>query len=64
MELPGRRKQGRPKRRWRDCVREDMTKCGLTEADAQDRSKWKKVNLLWQPLKKGNEERRRDVMQY
>ena len=42
MELPGRRKQGRPKRRWRDCVREDMKKCGLTEADAQDCSKWKK----------------------
>ena len=37
----GKRKRGRPKRRWRDCVKEDMEEAGLQEADAHDRALWK-----------------------
>ena len=41
MELPGKRKRGRPKRRWRDCVADDMRKSGLSTENALDRRKWK-----------------------
>ena len=43
MDLPGKRKQGRPKRRFTDAVREDMSVVEVTEEDAEVRSKrrWK-----------------------
>ena len=43
MALPGRRKRGRPRRRFMDAVREDMSVAGVGEVDAQDRAKWKKL---------------------
>ena len=41
MEV-GKRKRGRPKRRWKDYIREDLKAAELEEADAQDRRKWKR----------------------
>ena len=41
MELPGKTKQGRPKRRFMDVVREDMAEIDATEEDAEDRTKWR-----------------------
>uniref|UniRef100_A0A0E9T304 Uncharacterized protein n=1 Tax=Anguilla anguilla TaxID=7936 RepID=A0A0E9T304_ANGAN len=38
MELPGRRKRGRPKRRFMDMVREDLQVVG-----AEDRKRWKRM---------------------
>ena len=38
MELPGKRKQGRPKTRFVDAVREDMVVVKVTEEDAEDRN--------------------------
>ncbi|KAI5613334.1 hypothetical protein C0J50_11694, partial [Silurus asotus] len=37
METPGRRKRGRPRRRFMDVVREDMQVVGMKEADVEDR---------------------------
>ncbi|KAF7711996.1 hypothetical protein HF521_001007, partial [Silurus meridionalis] len=37
MEPPGRRKRGRPRRRFMDVVREDMQVVGVKEADVEDR---------------------------
>lgn len=37
MELPGRRKKGRPQRRLMDVGMEDMQRVGATEEDAEDR---------------------------
>ena len=41
MELPGKRKWGRPKRRFMDAVREDMTAVDVTEEDAAERADWR-----------------------
>ena len=39
MKLPGKRKRGRPKRRFEDVVREDMAVVEVMEEDAGDRTK-------------------------
>ena len=44
MEIPGRRKRGRPKRRWLQVVKEDKEKVGAVEEDVEDR--WSKMELL------------------
>ena len=41
MELPGKRKKGRPKRRYMDALKEDMKAAGVQEMDTQDRMKWR-----------------------
>ena len=40
MELPGKRKRGRPKRRFVDVVKEDMGEVGAKEMDVEDRKVW------------------------
>ena len=39
--IVGRRKRGRPRRRWQDCIKEDMKMVGVREEDAMDRNKWR-----------------------
>ena len=41
MELPGKRKRGRPKRRFMDVVKEDMAEVEVTEEDIECRSNWR-----------------------
>ena len=41
MVIPGKRKRGRPKRRYMDALVEDMKVAGVKENDAQDRIKWR-----------------------
>ena len=41
MELSGKKKRGRPKRRFMDATREDMSLVEVTEEDAEDRIKWR-----------------------
>ena len=41
MELPGKRKRGRPKRRFMDVVKEDMAEVEVTEEDTEDRTNWR-----------------------
>ena len=41
MELPGKRKRGRPKSRFMDVVKEDMTELEVTEEEIEDRSNWR-----------------------
>ena len=41
MELPGKRRRGRPKRRFLDVVKEDMGEVGAKEADVKDRRIWR-----------------------
>lgn len=37
LKLPGRRKRGPPERRFKDVMKEDMRRAGVTEEDARDR---------------------------
>ena len=41
MELPGKRKWRRPKMRFVDIVKEDMTEVEVTEEDTEDRNNWR-----------------------
>ena len=41
MELPGKRKRGRPNRRYMGALVKDMKAAGVQEIDTQDRTKWK-----------------------
>ena len=41
MELPGKRKRGRPKRRFLDAVKEDMEEVDAKEMDIEDRKMWR-----------------------
>ena len=41
IELPGKMKRGRCKRRYMDVVREDMAVAEATEEDAEDRTEWR-----------------------
>ena len=43
MELPGKRKRGRPKRRFLNLVKEDMREVGVKEMDIEDRTVWRKM---------------------
>ena len=38
MELPGKMKRGRPKRRFMDVLKEDMAEVEVTEENSEDRS--------------------------
>ena len=42
-EVEGSRPRGRPKRTWREVVREDCQARKLNTGDAMDRSKWRKL---------------------
>ena len=42
MELPGRRKRGRPKRRFTDVPKEDMAEVEETEEDTEVRNNWRR----------------------
>ena len=38
----GRKKRGRPRRRWEDCVKENMKERGISESEAWDRCEWRR----------------------
>ena len=50
MELSGRRKRGRPKRRFMDVVKEDMAEVEVTEEDTEDRTNWRWKMRCGDPL--------------
>ena len=40
-EAPGRRPRGRPKKTWKECLKQDMEAAGLQETVAEDRAAWR-----------------------
>ena len=49
MELPRKRKRGRPKRRFLDVVKEDMEKVGAKEMDIEDRKMYRMMICYGHP---------------
>ena len=43
MGVPGKRRRGRPKRRWLDSIRNDLSEKELSREDTQDRAKWRRL---------------------
>ena len=43
MELLGKRKRGRPKRRFLNLAKEDVGKVGAKETDVEDRTVWRQI---------------------
>ena len=43
MDLPGKRRRGRPLRRYMDVMKEDLKVVEATEKDAEDRTKWRRI---------------------
>ena len=43
LELPGKRKRGRPKTRFLDVVKEDMGQVGAKDTDVEDRKVWRMI---------------------
>ena len=42
VEITGKRKKGRPRKLWEECVKKDLERYGLRREDAYDRKKWRK----------------------
>ena len=51
LQVDGDGVKGRPKKRWREVLREDMREKGLCREDAWDRSRWRKT--LWEGHRQG-----------
>ena len=43
MEVPGKRRDGRPKRRWLNIIRNELSERELSREGAQDRAKWRRL---------------------
>ena len=43
MEVPGKRRRGRPRKRWKDTLNEDMRKKDVQVNDTQDRNRWRRL---------------------
>ena len=61
MAVPGRRKRGRPRRRWIDLVREDMERVRAREGDKVDRVKWRILSRCVTPSREKPKEEEEEV---
>ena len=50
LEVPGTRKRGRPKMRWRDTVNRDMREKNVSERMVQDRRRWRRLITNSDPI--------------
>ena len=54
MEVPGKRRRGRPKRRWMDTTGNDLSEKELSRKATQDRAKWRSlIRHIETPYKSG-----------
>ena len=44
MEVPGRRRRGRPKLRWRECIDGDLREKSLNPNDVHNRAEWRRLS--------------------
>ena len=43
MDVPGKRRRGRPKQRWLDNIKNDLSERELSGEEAQDRVQWRRL---------------------
>ena len=49
MNMDGSRRRGKPKKRWMDCVTNDMLEKGVDDAKMANRGEWKKTTCCADP---------------
>ena len=49
MEVHGRRKRGRPKKRWLNKVKDDIKEKGMSADEVYDRSTWRRMSSYIDP---------------
>ena len=59
MKLPGKRRRGRPKRRWSDNISEDMINIGAAKENAQDRDLWRRLSAAATPHTSGSSQKKK-----
>ena len=64
IKLLGRRKRGRPTRRWMDEVKEDMGVKGVWRGDAEDRVLWRGRTHCGDPVYRLGSSHRKKMMGY
>ena len=64
MEVPGKIRRGRPKRRWLDSIRNDLSERKLSGEDAQDRAKWRRLTRHIDPTSKCGKMRKKKFLYY
>lgn len=50
MEVPGIRRRGRPRMRWRDTVNRDMQEKNVSEVMVHDRRRWRRLITNSDPI--------------
>ena len=50
MEIPGRQHMGKPKRRWKDCIREGVQEKNTNENMVHDRLTWRRPIINSKPI--------------
>ena len=61
MEVPGKRRRGKPKRRWLDNIRNDLSEREMSEKEAQDRVTWRRLIRHINPqIKVGKDWKKKD----
>ena len=67
MEVPGKIMRGRPKRRWLDNIKNDLSERELSGEEAQDRVQWRHLIRNIDPtevLKDAEEEEKKKISVY
>ena len=59
--IMGRRRRGRPERRWQDYIDDDMGAIARKEEDALDRKEWRRIIPTGDPEKREWSRRRRKL---
>ena len=59
-DIPGKRKRGRPKTRWKDACHRDLKSTGLRAGEETDRAMWRrKITIIPATLHDGKSQRKR-----
>jgi len=45
LPIPGNKGKGRPKKTWAECIKNDISECGLSDINPMDRVAWRNGEL-------------------